>query len=261
MGLLTGLISVAVAQSAVCVYSYFKGLTSPPPKRGKHHGNNNFNTTPIQRKGVTSKTPLDYASALQAHLTNPEGFALLGTYLITYWMSGLMPKSYYSMTPIPPSISNVALQLIAVDLLQYLAHRAEHLAPTWAYVASHKPHHRHTDPNVFQAFDGSVADTVFMILLPLLGTAVLTDLLGREVTVWEYMAFGSVYSSQLCLIHSNSPHRFELLMKLMGIGTTWDHHVHHSMFRWNYGHLLMWWDKMGGTYREGGERFNKVVVG
>jgi alternative squalene epoxidase len=156
---------------------------------------------------------------------------------------------------------NVAGQLVLVDLLQYLAHRLEHIAPTWAYVASHKPHHKHTEPHLFQAFDGSVADTVLMILVPLLGTSLAMSALRRQVTVWEYMAFGSLYSSHLCLIHSNTPHRFELLHKCLGIGTSWDHHVHHSMFRWNYGHLFMWWDWAGGTYREGGDRFNKVVVG
>ena len=188
----------------------------------------------------------------QVHLTNPEGFLLLGSYLTLYWMSRQMPPSYYSMSPKTPTFSNVFLQLAIVDFLQYLMHRFEHLAPTWFYIKSHKPHHRHINPNLFNAFDGSIGDTVFMILLPLLGTSLVMEGMGREVTVWEYMTFGSVYSSMLCLIHSNTPHRFELLFRVCGVGTSWDHHVHHSMFKFNYGHLFMWWDKVGGTWGGGG---------
>ncbi len=32
-------------------------------------------------------------------------------------------------------------------------------------------------------------------------------------------------------------------------GTAADHHVHHKMFIFNYGHLFMWWDMLAGTYR------------
>ena len=37
--------------------------------------------------------------------------------------------------------------------------------------SSHKPHHRFLNPKMFDAFNGSVADTVFMILVPLSITA------------------------------------------------------------------------------------------
>eukprot|EP00520_Triparma_pacifica_P019077 CAMPEP_0118631704 /NCGR_PEP_ID=MMETSP0785-20121206/46_1 /TAXON_ID=91992 /ORGANISM="Bolidomonas pacifica, Strain CCMP 1866" /LENGTH=316 /DNA_ID=CAMNT_0006522411 /DNA_START=72 /DNA_END=1019 /DNA_ORIENTATION=+ len=256
MGLVTGLFSVLVSQMIVCLYGYFKGLVGEQVKEGGEGKRNSrvWHMLPVQKKEYKGEI-LGYKEALFAHLTNPEGFLLLGGYLIIYWMSGMMNESYYNMKPVVPSVRNVFGQLALVDFLQYAAHRLEHIAPTWIYVASHKPHHRHHNPNLFQAFDGSVADTVLMILVPLLGTSVIMGELGAKVTVWEYMTFGSLYSSHLCLIHSNTPHRFDLLHRLVGVGTSWDHHVHHSMFKYNYGHLFMWWDWVGGTYRDGGEKF------
>ena len=29
-----------------------------------------------------------------------------------------------------------------------------------------------------------------------------------------------------------------------GFGTAADHHVHHKMFKYNYGHLFMYWDML-----------------
>ena len=36
----------------------------------------------------------------------------------------------------------------------------------------------------------------------------------------------------------------------LGLGTAADHHVHHRTFIYNYGHTMMWWDQLAGTYRE-----------
>lgn len=33
------------------------------------------------------------------------------------------------------------------------------------------------------------------------------------------------------------------------MGTPADHHVHHKLFKYNYGHIFMWWDRLFGTYR------------
>jgi len=41
----------------------------------------------------------------------------------------------------------------------------------WFYRKSHKPHHRFTNPKLFDAFNGSLSDTFFMILVPLFATA------------------------------------------------------------------------------------------
>ena len=43
--------------------------------------------------------------------------------------------------------------------------------------------------------------------------------------------------------------------------TAADHHVHHKLFNYNYGHLFMYWDRLLGTYRDPAavEAFNKGV--
>ena len=39
------------------------------------------------------------------------------------------------------------------------------------------------------------------------------------------------------------------LFRLVGLGTAADHHVHHRTFVYNYGHTMMWWDWIAGTYK------------
>jgi lathosterol oxidase len=104
---------------------------------------------------------------------------------------------------------------------------------------------------LFDAFDGDFLDTVFMILIPLYSTCMtMAYLLGRDVSVWSYMIFGSLYANYLCLIHSEYEHPWDGLFMKLGIGTPADHHVHHKLFNRNFGHLFMYWDKMFGTYTD-----------
>ena len=51
-------------------------------------------------------------------------------------------------------------------------HVLEHKLDPRLYKASHKPHHRFTNPRLFDAFNGSPADTFLMILVPLLVTKI-----------------------------------------------------------------------------------------
>lgn len=82
--------------------------------------------------------------------------------------------------------------------------------------------------------------------------------------------FGSLWSSWLTLIHSEVELPWDPLFNALGLGTagncsppshplppispTWlcsaaDHHVHHRTFVFNYGHTMMWWDRLAGTYK------------
>lgn len=49
----------------------------------------------IQKEGAR---PYDLSEGLMTHLAQPEGFVMLGGYLIGTWMFGLMPASYYNFT-------------------------------------------------------------------------------------------------------------------------------------------------------------------
>ena len=54
---------------------------------------------------------------------------------------------------------------------------------------------------------------------------------------------------------------FADVVRCLGFGTAADHHVHHAMFLWNYGHLFMYWDWICGTYKDPKDvaKFNRGV--
>ena len=139
LGLSLGIFSVIIGQIVVLLYfwAHSSGLL------GK--------ITSIQRGGAPS---YDFAKELIAHLSQPEGFVMLGTYLIGTWMYGLMPASYYSFSG-GINWVHVVLQLLLQDGIQYAMHMVEHKLDSRLYKASHKPHHRFTNPKMFDAFNGS----------------------------------------------------------------------------------------------------------
>jgi lathosterol oxidase len=184
-----------------------------------------------------------FLPGLRAHLGSVEGFVLLGSYLAGTWMFDLMPSSYYSFAG-GVNWKHVLCQLLVQDFVQAAMHYLEHKLHPYVYKLSHKPHHRFLNPCLFDAFNGSVGDTVGMILIPLYITANLV-----HCNVWSYMAFGSLYANWLCLIHAEYDHPWDKVCRLLGVGTPADHHVHHKQFVYNYGHIFMYWDRLFGTYR------------
>jgi hypothetical protein len=219
LGLSLGLLTVVIGQAFMLVYfvAWKKGVLG-----GDQH--------PVQKEGAPK---YDVLEGVKIHLAQPEGFVLLGGYLIFTWMFGLMPASYYSFTGGINWI-HVLCQLLIQDFIQALMHMLEHGVDKRIYRATHKPHHRFTNPKLFDAFNGSTADTVCMILIPLILTARLVN-----ANVWSYMAFGSLYANWLTLIHSEYVHPWDGLFRKLGLGTAADHHVHHKLFIFNYGHLFM----------------------
>lgn len=195
---------------------------------------------PIQKIGAPQ---YELSEGMSTHLAQPEGFVMLGSYLIGTWMFGFMPSSYYSFSG-GINFYHVAIQLLIQDFVQYAMHMLEHKLDPRLYRISHKPHHRFTNPRLFDAFNGSVTDTFLMILLPLVITARLVN-----ANVWSYMAFGSLYANWLTLIHSEFSHPWEYAFRKIGFGTAADHHVHHKLFKFNFGHLFMYWDWIFGTYK------------
>eukprot|EP00554_Chaetoceros_debilis_P002835 CAMPEP_0194091028 /NCGR_PEP_ID=MMETSP0149-20130528/41324_1 /TAXON_ID=122233 /ORGANISM="Chaetoceros debilis, Strain MM31A-1" /LENGTH=313 /DNA_ID=CAMNT_0038775481 /DNA_START=97 /DNA_END=1038 /DNA_ORIENTATION=- len=235
LGLILGILAVFIGHVFLVpiFYLYRQGYLSTDGK-----------TKP---QSIQSSGARDYhfGEGLQTHLSQPEGFVLLGLYLTVTWMLNLMPQSYYSFEG-TIQWGRVFLCLAAQDGLQYAMHRLEHRVSPEFYKLSHKPHHRFTNPRLFDAFNGSVPDTVLMILLPLFATANLV----RDCNVWTYMAFGSMYANWLVLIHSEYVFPWDGVFRSLGLGTPADHHVHHKLFKYNYGHLFLWFDQIGGTYRD-----------
>lgn len=195
---------------------------------------------PVEKNGPPLYSLME---GLKTHLAQPEGFLMLGGYLIITWMFGFMPSSYYSFSG-GINWFHVAAQLLIQDFVQYGMHLMEHNLDKRLYRMSHKPHHRFTNPKLFDAFNGSPGDTFLMILIPLIITARLVP-----ANVWSYMTFGSLYANWLCLIHSEYKHSWDAVFALLGLGTAADHHVHHKLFVYNFGHLFMYWDVLLGTYK------------
>jgi sterol desaturase/sphingolipid hydroxylase (fatty acid hydroxylase superfamily) len=234
LGLTLGILAVAVGQFWVLLFFYLY-------KYG-HLSVHGREPTSIQTKGAR---PYEFLEGLSTHLSQPEGFVLLGGYLSTTWLLNLMPKSYYSFEG-TIQWQEVFLCLVMQDGIQYLMHYLEHVVSPAFYQLSHKPHHRFTNPRLFDAFNGSLPDTFCMITVPLFCTAHLV----RNCNVWTYMAFGSSYACWLTLIHSEYTFPWDPIFRRLGFGTPADHHVHHKIFKYNYGHLFMWFDQLGGTYRD-----------
>lgn len=179
---------------------------------------------------------------MHSHLTNLGGMLMMAAYLCVTWMVDLLPCSYYRVGD-GVRWCMVASQIVMQDLLMFLVHYMEHNNSLGLYRRSHKRHHRFTTPRLFDAFDGSPTDTVCMILVPLATTAQLL-----HATTWEYAIFGSLWSAWLCLIHSEMAHPWDGLFQRLGLGTAADHHLHHRTSSHNYGHAIMWWDRLVGTY-------------
>ena len=243
LGLSLGISAVAIGQFFLLIYFRL------------HQQQYLGNTTSIQSRGAVK---YNYAAALQNHLSQPGGFVLLGLYLSITWIFNMLPSSYYSFEG-GIQYTRVALCLVVQDFLQYIMHRVEHVAHPKMYKISHKPHHKFTNPKLYDAFDGSVPDTAIMILFPLFVTAHIV----RDCNVWTYMAFGSSYANWLTLIHSEVTFPWEPMFRRFGLGTAADHHVHHKFFKYNFGHLFMWFDWIAGTYRNPkdvwGKQFNVGV--
>merc|ERR1712070_1200980 len=138
-----------------------------------------------------------------------------------------MPQSYYSFKG-GIQWRLVFLQLLVQDCVQYFMHLIEHNASKELYRVSHKPHHRFTNPRLFDAFNGSLTDTALMIIAPFFVTAAVV-----RCNVWSYMAFGSLYANWLVLIHSEIPHSWDGLFHAIGFGTAEGHHIHHKHFKFN----------------------------
>eukprot|EP00913_Durusdinium_trenchii_P020836 g19575.t1 len=196
LGLILGLSAVAVGQFFMLIYHFLR------------------RSSLLGRVHRVQPQVRDYffSEGLKTHLGNPEGFGLLGSYLIGTWMLGWMPSSYYSFAG-GINWKHVAAQLLLQDLIQCIMHYGEHKISTWVYQNSHKPHHRFTNPRLFDAFDGSLVDTICMILVPLVIVARLVP-----ANVWSYMTFGTLYANWLVLIHSEFVHPWDEVRPARGAG-------------------------------------------
>ena len=174
------------------------------------------------------------------HILNPSGapFALL--YIVMYYLSGKMPAYYYNKNlHIDPL--NILLKIYVVDFFMFIIHMSLHMRwfGNYLYIKSHAPHHKHTKPVMTNAFDGSYIDTLMMIIVPLYITSKIVHL-----NATEYIIFGCIYSSILTLIHSHKCHIWEntFMWKILRLGTSSAHRIHHKNPKKCMGHLTTLYD-------------------
>jgi len=209
-----------------------------------HYWRISIKSIPLQiKERNTGQPPIkNFFGELYAHFLRVESFVTLIMFLSVCWMFKLLPASYYSFVG-GISWLHVLYQFLVVDFMTYLMHFLEHTFAT-VYKFSHKPHHRYTSPHLFNAFDGSIPDTIIMILIPLFITSQVV-----HCNVWSYMTFGTLYANYFMLIHSEYEQIWDPLFQRVGICTAADHHVHHTLFIYNYGHFFTYWDRLFGTFK------------
>lgn len=233
-GLLAGLGGVAVGQVIVILYHLYRREKS-------------------KKITIQGKQPAyELSTDLQDHFGSPESVLMLAAYLSLAWFGYLplpfgwnqLPESYFNWNA-PLNPFNVILQLLLTDFGMFLMHLGEHKISSTFYGLSHKPHHKWINPQLFNAFNGTVSDTFTMILIPLH----ITCQCLRFCSLYDYIAFGVIYSNYLMLIHSEYPHVWDPVLRMLGVGTPADHHVHHAKFLFNFGHIFTYWDRLFGYYK------------
>lgn len=123
LGLSLGLGAVVVGQFFMLLYFIYiarptgknKALQTQKGKDNETSSSSSSSYVAIQKVGARS---YELKEGLMTHLAQPEGFVMLGSYLIGTWMYDLMPSSYYSFHG---SINwyHVILQLLLQDAIQY----------------------------------------------------------------------------------------------------------------------------------------------
>lgn len=204
--------------------------------------NNKFFDLRFIQKENKKKT---FYESIFIHFSHLEGFLLISLYLFIMWDYNLLSDNYYNHNK-SIDIYNGCLFLLLLDFLQYISHFLLHkliYINTYLYTISHRYHHKFLNPVFYKAYSGSILDTVLMIIIPLHITQKLISL-----NYFTYLLVGNIYSCWLTLLHFDFHHPWDKFFKKIGFGTPSYHHVHHKTYKYNYGHLFIYWDKIFGTY-------------
>lgn len=223
-GLLMGYAGVFIGQAVVLAYYCVRRFVLKSPT--------------IQLKPPPDTT---LAVDLWSHVSKPESFLMVMGYLALVWMFRILPESYYNLDA-PVDWWHVFLQFVIVDFFTYVDHLIEHQW-RWFYGKSHKAHHKFVSPKLYNAFNGAPLDTFSLIVIPLVLTSQLV-----HASTWSFMAFGCLYASVFTLIHCEYEAPWDPVLSAVGIGVAADHHVHHALFKFNFGHFFTWYDRLFGTY-------------
>jgi sterol desaturase/sphingolipid hydroxylase (fatty acid hydroxylase superfamily) len=145
-----------------------------------------------------------------------------------------------------PFWAQALVALLAIDLYQYLCHRAQHRFEPWWNL--HKLHHAPTELTVLVTSRSHVLDTM---LRQVFGPGLLVYALGlsADAVLYGYV-FPSVFLDALAHANIDFPgRRFRWLTYV--VNTPNVHALHHTPTddRVNYGMALAIWDRLFGTFK------------
>jgi len=170
-------------------------------------------------------------------------FLLIGNYL-GGWANTNIAFDWLKNLHAP--VLQLLVFLVVSDFLDYWMHRTSHRISWWWEV--HRLHHSATRFNLVTTIrhhplDLALGDLFVAIPLAMLGTP-----------IQDYFMIYLVKSVLGYLQHSMVPWRFGLLGRYILVSPV-DHRIHHSPHpvHWDkhFGHFLIIWDRMFGTYYEG----------
>eukprot|EP00929_Paragymnodinium_shiwhaense_P007389 TRINITY_DN11128_c0_g1_i2.p1 TRINITY_DN11128_c0_g1~~TRINITY_DN11128_c0_g1_i2.p1 ORF type:complete len:402 (-),score=66.19 TRINITY_DN11128_c0_g1_i2:159-1313(-) len=133
------------------------------------------------------------------------------------------------------------LAYILIDISAYLVHRTMHRP--WWYARVHKVHHLWKSPNVWVVSAIHPAE-LLMLAVPtmMILTAMPLSLFSTVVfLLWIYVC-NTIDHSGMSLEH------LPLCRLLFWQAPAEFHDNHHAYFHANYGAMVDWWDRLGGTY-------------
>jgi len=133
------------------------------------------------------------------------------------------------------------LAYIFVDFAAYLVHRTMHRP--WWYARVHKVHHLWKSPNVF------VVSAIHPAELLMLAVPTLVVLCSLPLSFFTMCTFLVTYYVCNAIDHSGMDlHHVPLCRLLFWQAPSQFHDHHHLHFHANYGAMVDWWDRLGGTY-------------
>ena len=139
-------------------------------------------------------------------------------------------------------IVQIVVIFILSDLKHYIFHSFMHKSPFWEL---HKHHHSATEFNLMTTTRGHFLEKGFGTIFD----AILFLLFGVPIEFYVIIAFGKEFYSYL--LHSNLNWSLGWVGRYILISPM-AHRIHHSIserhFHKNYGSMLIWWDKIFGTY-------------
>jgi len=168
--------------------------------------------------------------------------------LIGYFLGGLASTAlaFEWLHGFDSPLVQLAVYLIVLDFLDYWMHRTSHRLSWWWEV--HKLHHSATRFNLVTTVRHHPLD----IALGELFVAVPMAMIG--VPLQDYFIVYLLKSVLGYLQHSMVPWRFGWLGKYVVMSPV-DHRIHHSPYpvHWDkqFGHFLILWDRLFGTYYKG----------